>query len=91
MFQFSYFGVFSKNINLKHNTFKVTRVKFKAEDIPDKSLVGGKVPKCITSQLAQLKIIVYFIPIDKNIAEYKVYVNPARWYAGLKCILQLLL
>ena len=57
MFQFSYFGVFSKNINLKHNTFKVTRVKFKAEDIPDKSLVGGKVPKCITSQLAQLKIL----------------------------------
>ena len=26
-------------------------------NIPDKSLVGGKVPKCITSQLAQLKIL----------------------------------
>ena len=25
----------------------------------------------------------------KNIAKYKVYVNPARWYAGLKYILQL--
>ena len=36
-------------------------------------------------------IIVYFIPIDKNIAEYKVYVNSARWYAELKYILQLLL
>jgi len=36
-------------------------------------------------------IIVYFIPIDKNIAEYKMYVNPARWYAGMKYILQLLL
>ena len=34
---------------------------------------------------------VYFIPIDKNIAKYKVYVNPARLYAGLKYILQLLL
>ena len=55
-------------------------------DIHDKSLVGGKVPKCITSIL----YIVYFIPIDKNIAEYKVYVNPARWYAELKYILQLL-
>jgi len=57
--------------------------------IPDKSLVGGKVPKCITSTTKDTIIIVYFIPIDKNIAEYKVYVNPARWYAGLKYILQL--
>ena len=50
--------------------------------ITDKSLVGGKVPKCITSTTSTTKdtiIIVYFIPIDKkNIAEYKVYVNPAR-------------
>ena len=59
--------------------------------IPDKSLVGGKVPKCITSTTKDTIIIVYFIPIDKNIAKYKVYVNPARWYAGLKYILQLLL
>ena len=29
----------------------------KPSAIPDKSLVGGKVPKCITSQLAQLKIL----------------------------------
>ena len=33
--------------------------------------------------------MVYFILIDKNIAKYKVYVNPARWYAGLKYILEL--
>ena len=47
--------------------------------ITDKSLVGGKVPKCITSTTKDIIIIVYFIPIDKkNIAEYKVYVNPAR-------------
>ena len=47
--------------------------------ITDKSLVGGKVPKCITSTTKDTIIIVYFIPIDKkNIAEYKVYVNPAR-------------
>ena len=62
--------------------------------IPDESLVGGNVPKCITSTTSTTKdtiIIVYFIPIDKNIAEYKVYVNPARWYARLKYILQLLL
>ena len=62
--------------------------------ITDKSLVGGKVPKCITSTTSTTKdtiIIVYFIPIDKNIAKYKVYVNPARWYAGLKYILPLLL
>ena len=44
-----------------------------------------------TSTTKDTIIIVYFIPIDKNIAEYKVYVNPARWYAGLKYILQLLL
>ena len=63
--------------------------------ITDKSLVGGKVPKCITSTTSTTKdtiIIVYFIPIDKkNIAEYKVYVNPARWYAGLRYILPPLL
>ena len=61
--------------------------------IPDKSLVGGKVP--ITStQLAQLKILLLLdilFQLIKNIAEYKVYVNPARWNAGLKYILQLLL
>ena len=34
---------------------------------------GGKVPKCITKDTI---IIVYFIPIDKNIAEYKVYFLP---------------
>ena len=59
--------------------------------IPHKSLVGWKVSKCITSTTKDTIIIVYFIPIDKNIAKYKVYVNPARWYAGLKYILQLLL
>ena len=51
----------------------------------DKSLVGGKVSKCTTSTTEDTIIIVYFIPI----AEYKVYVNPARWYAGLKYILEL--
>ena len=59
-----------------------------------KSLVGGKVPKCITSQLAQLKILLLLyilFQLIKIIAEYKVYVNPARWYAGLKYILQPLL
>ena len=67
--------------------------KYLADSIPDKSLVGGKVPKCITSTTSTTKntiINVYYIPIDKNIAKYKVYVNPARWYAGLKYILQLL-
>ena len=44
-----------------------------------------------TSTTIDTIIIVYSIPIDKNIAEYKVYVNPARWYEGLKYILQLLL
>ena len=37
---------------------------------------GGKVPKCITSPTKDTIIIVYFIPIDKNIAEYKVYFLP---------------
>jgi len=38
---------------------------------------GGKVPKCITiSTTKDTIIIVYFIPIDKNIAEYKVYFLP---------------
>ena len=34
--------------------------------IPDKSLVGGKVPKCIISTTKDTIIIVYFIPIDKK-------------------------
>ena len=37
---------------------------------------GGKVPKCITSTTKDTIIILYFIPIDKNIAEYKVYFLP---------------
>ena len=41
-----------------------------------------------TSTTKDTIIIVYIIPIDKNIAEYNVYVNPARWYNGLKHILQ---
>ena len=40
--------------------------------IPDNSLVGGKVPECITSTTKDNIIIVFFIPIDKNIVEYKV-------------------
>ena len=42
--------------------------------IPHKSLVGEKVSKCITITTSTTKdtiIIVYFIPIDKNIAEFK--------------------
>ena len=39
----------------------------KPSAIPDKSLVGGKVPKCITSTTSTTKdtiIIVYFIQIE---------------------------
>ena len=37
-------------------------------------MVGGKVPKCITSTFKDTNTIVYFILNDKNIGEYKVYV-----------------
>ena len=36
----------------------------KPSAIPDKSLVGGKVPKCITSTTKDTIIIVYFIQIE---------------------------
>ena len=37
-------------------------------NIPDYSLEGGKVPKCITSTTKDTITIVYFILNDKNIA-----------------------